>query len=83
MSAKAVYLPAAVNQLAAGAREVFCLIPEDCWELPRRRVAHVRIFRALRSAGIMAHIWWVSYREDEHGEPETVFRLTVKSAALP
>jgi hypothetical protein len=80
MNTKPVYLPAAVDQLATGDREVFCLIPEDCWEIKRRRIAYVRIFRALRSAGIMAHIWWVYYREDAHGEPETVFRLTAKSA---
>ena len=67
---------AAVAALVAGQREVFCLLPDDYYELSRRKIAWIYITRALHRAGAQGSIWWAWYREDEDGEPETVFRIT-------
>lgn len=74
---------AAASALASGEAEVFCLLPDDYLQVGRRRIAWIYIDRALRRAGLSgASIWWAWYREDENGDPETVFRVTARRPVM-
>lgn len=67
----------AIERLAAGAAGVYCLVP-DWFEGAQRRVPDMYIRRAAARAGIRVSIQWQWCREDEDGDGETVFRVTLR-----